>query len=185
MADKERKQQIIRTALKRFIKHGLNKTTLEEVARDLRIGKATLYHYFNSKEDLYNQTLRYEISLYLSDIKTLFASNDIDFRKKLSEFFLLKESFQSNYKLLYDLVIHVITGTEFPDEKIIFDELLTKEREFFKEITLSEPKKSSLSAEETAFFIVREGWSMIFDNRFKTKDLPDSKEFITNIIERL
>jgi len=52
--DKERKIQIIKAAVKRFTKHGLHKTTLDEVARDLRIGKATIYNYFESKEDLNN-----------------------------------------------------------------------------------------------------------------------------------
>ena len=43
---KERKQQIIRAAVKRFARHGHGKTTLDEIARDIRIGKATIYHYF-------------------------------------------------------------------------------------------------------------------------------------------
>ncbi|HED08177.1 MAG TPA: TetR family transcriptional regulator, partial [Ignavibacteria bacterium] len=33
---KERKSQIIKAAAKRFARHGLNKTTLEEIAGDLR-----------------------------------------------------------------------------------------------------------------------------------------------------
>ncbi len=48
----DRKIQIIKAAAKRFARHGLNKTTLDEVARDIRIGKATIYHYFTSKDDL-------------------------------------------------------------------------------------------------------------------------------------
>ena len=40
----DRKNQIIKAAAKRFARHGLNKTTLDEVARDIRIGKATIYH---------------------------------------------------------------------------------------------------------------------------------------------
>jgi len=39
----ERKIQIIKAAAKRFARHGLNKTTLDEVARDIRIGKATIF----------------------------------------------------------------------------------------------------------------------------------------------
>ncbi len=54
----ERKIQIIKAAAKRFARHGLNKTTLDEVARDIRIGKATIYHYFTSKDDLYFATLK-------------------------------------------------------------------------------------------------------------------------------
>jgi len=49
----ERKHQIIRAAVKRFARHGHGKTTLEEIARDIRIGKATIYHYFESKDELF------------------------------------------------------------------------------------------------------------------------------------
>jgi len=49
MANK-RKQQIIQTAVKLFARHGLGKTTLDEIVRDIRIDKATIYHYFESKD---------------------------------------------------------------------------------------------------------------------------------------
>ena len=58
MADKDRKIQILKAAVKRFAKHGLNKTTLDEIARDLRIGKATIYNYFESKEELFYETIK-------------------------------------------------------------------------------------------------------------------------------
>ena len=59
MANK-RKQQIIRAAVKRFARHGSGKTTLEEIARDIRIGKATIYHYFESKDELFFASLKWE-----------------------------------------------------------------------------------------------------------------------------
>jgi len=68
----ERKLQIIKAAAKRFARHGVSKTTLDEVARDIRIGKATIYHYFESKDNLYIETLRWEIESYLEQVKSVF-----------------------------------------------------------------------------------------------------------------
>ena len=68
---KEKKLQIIKAAAKRFDKHGINKTTLNEIARDLRIGKATLYGYFNSKEDIFFSVLEWEGSQYLEEVKSI------------------------------------------------------------------------------------------------------------------
>ncbi len=68
----ERKEQIIKAALKRFVKHGLHKTTLDEIARDMRIGKATLYYYFSSKDELYQKTVLYETAKYITEIKKNF-----------------------------------------------------------------------------------------------------------------
>jgi AcrR family transcriptional regulator len=186
MADKERKNQIIRAALKRFAKHGLHKTTLDEVARDLRIGKATLYHYFDSKEDLYNQTLRYEVSLYLEELKTIFSDKENSLRSRLTVFFILKETLQNKYKLIYDLAIHIITCTEFPDEKEIFNEMLLKEKEFFLGVVTSEFKNPAHKPEKLTSLIISQGWFTVFNQRITTEDtiLPDSKDLIFDIIEK-
>jgi AcrR family transcriptional regulator len=186
MADKERKLQIIRAALKRFVKHGLHKTTLDEIARDLRIGKATLYHYFNSKEDLYYQTLSYEIAGYMNELKSIFTAEENDIRKKLTEYFFLKENFESRYKLIFDLFLHMITGAEFPHEKEIFQEMIIRERDFFQETVSSVIKSNDYKPNELAAFISRQGWNVIFENRIRNEDksLPDDKEIIFSMIEK-
>ena len=48
-----KKVMITNIAQQVFSKYGLIKTTVNEIAKAARIGKATIYHYFNSKEDLY------------------------------------------------------------------------------------------------------------------------------------
>lgn len=162
--EKERKLQIIRAALKRFIRHGLNKTTLDEVARDLRIGKATLYHYFTSKEDLYYQTLRYEISQYISEIKTIFSAEGKEFTAKIDDYFLLKENLNSRYKLIYDLVVHVVTDSEFKQEKDIFIEMLVKEEKLLKELPVN---SKDLSIEFHSSNFHGFGWSLLLIKNFQ------------------
>ncbi len=47
-----RKEQIIEVALKRFAHFGFHKTTMNEIADDLRITKANLYYYYPDKPSL-------------------------------------------------------------------------------------------------------------------------------------
>ncbi|MGM1430244.1 TetR/AcrR family transcriptional regulator [Sphingobacterium lactis] len=47
-----RKDQIIEAALKRFAHFGFHKTTMNEIADDLRITKANLYYYYPDKSTL-------------------------------------------------------------------------------------------------------------------------------------
>ncbi|MGO1595319.1 MAG: TetR/AcrR family transcriptional regulator [Sphingobacterium sp.] len=49
---KSRKVQIIEAALKRFAHFGFHKTTMNEIADDLRITKANLYYYYPDKSTL-------------------------------------------------------------------------------------------------------------------------------------
>jgi AcrR family transcriptional regulator len=181
--EKEKKLQIIRAAHKRFTKHGLNKTTLDEVARDLRMGKATLYHYFTSKEDLYYHSLRFEITSYLTELKNIFNEN-IELKGRFTAFFLLKENFQLKYKLIYDLVLHIITETEFPNEKEIFNEMLNSEEDFLREAISNGLKKKDHSPKELAYIFSRQGWNFIFRKKFQVENEdPESSREIEMLLQ--
>jgi len=56
----DKKNLIISVAEKFFSRFGLNKTTMDEIAKSARIGKATLYHYFGSKEHIFAEVIQKE-----------------------------------------------------------------------------------------------------------------------------
>jgi AcrR family transcriptional regulator len=49
----EKQELIINVAESQFIRFGFRKTTMEDIAKAAGIGKATLYYYFKSKEDIF------------------------------------------------------------------------------------------------------------------------------------
>jgi len=58
----EKLESILDTAKKMFARYGLQKTSLEEMARMARVAKATLYNYFENKNEVYLEVLRREIA---------------------------------------------------------------------------------------------------------------------------
>jgi AcrR family transcriptional regulator len=56
----EKAESILNTAKKMFGRYGLQKTTLDEIARMARVAKATIYNYFGSKDRVYLEVLRRE-----------------------------------------------------------------------------------------------------------------------------
>ncbi|TJZ62814.1 TetR/AcrR family transcriptional regulator [Sphingobacterium olei] len=52
-----RKEEIVEVATKRFSHYGFNKTTMNEIAEDLRITKANLYYYYPDKNALIKDVL--------------------------------------------------------------------------------------------------------------------------------
>jgi len=56
----EKKELIIKTAQKLFSRFGFLKTTVDEIAKAARMGKASLYHYFKSKEDIFREVVEKE-----------------------------------------------------------------------------------------------------------------------------
>ena len=55
-----RKELILKTAQNLFTRFGLAKTTIEDIARRARMGKASIYYYFKSKEAIYQEVINKE-----------------------------------------------------------------------------------------------------------------------------
>ncbi|MFH0926313.1 MAG: TetR/AcrR family transcriptional regulator [bacterium] len=58
MTSKEDKRQEIMTAIETlFTNRGIHEITTEDIAREAKVGKGTLYRYFQNKDDLFFQTI--------------------------------------------------------------------------------------------------------------------------------
>ena len=66
MDDEERKENIIMAAHRLFARFGLKKTTMEEIAREAGVGKATIYKFFDGKEAVFSAVLRVNIERMLA-----------------------------------------------------------------------------------------------------------------------
>lgn len=69
--DKEKSEKtahIILTAQKRFGLYGLEKTSMQEIANDLGLSKASLYYYFPDKESLYRAVIEKEQKEFILSI---------------------------------------------------------------------------------------------------------------------
>lgn len=70
LTDQENKDSILAGASKLFSRFGFNKTTMEEIAKSIGKSKATLYYYYNSKEDVLMDLLRKESELIFQKINS-------------------------------------------------------------------------------------------------------------------
>jgi AcrR family transcriptional regulator len=64
----EKVQMIIETSQKRFGLFGLEKTSMREIANDLKLSKASLYYYFPDKESLYKAVVEKEQTEFIAKI---------------------------------------------------------------------------------------------------------------------
>lgn len=186
----ERKIQIIKAAAKRFARHGLNKTTLDEVARDIRIGKATIYHYFQSKDDLFYEALKWEIDILLDNIKTIFNNESIDYRDRLIEYFTLKEGTQTSYKLVFELIVQSLNESNTDKEPAILKHLLDKEEELLKKLLSSALREKMIKVSPLIpSYVVDYSWGMVLGNKIWASVYPDKtaykKEFIVKTLESI
>ncbi|RZK49872.1 MAG: TetR/AcrR family transcriptional regulator [Pedobacter sp.] len=62
------KESITRSARELFRKYGYHKTSVNEIAKKARIAKATIYKYFDSKEQVLDAILMEYLDVHLSEI---------------------------------------------------------------------------------------------------------------------
>jgi TetR/AcrR family transcriptional repressor of mexJK operon len=71
----QRESAIVAAAHKRFSYYGYSKTTMDEIAHDLGMGKASLYYYFPTKESLFRAVIVAEQNEFRSRAAALIAGS--------------------------------------------------------------------------------------------------------------
>ena len=186
--EKERKLQIIKAADKRFAKHGLNKTTLDEIARDLRIGKATIYHYFDSKDELFYASLDWEAEQLLEDIRVIFKSENTDLKSRFAEYLNYKEAIGQKYRLVYETLLNLLKENCFEQEVKFAKNLFDNEEELLRSVlaSISLEKKDYLN-ETLSSFWVGQSWGLLFTNKINliagNEKYKSSKETLLGMLD--
>jgi len=180
---KGRQEEIIRAAAKRFSRHGFGKTTLEEIARDVRIGKPTIYHYFKSKDDLFYGSINFQSAQFIEDIRAIFNNQNLPVGARLLEYFAFKETIQQRYKLLYDLMLLLFKDDSLEKEKQILQNLLKKESEvvglILSSIYTGRIESMNLSL---PFYIVHLSWGLMFSTILKDLNSEDKSVSMKELI---
>ncbi|PIW69898.1 MAG: hypothetical protein COW08_04725 [Ignavibacteriales bacterium CG12_big_fil_rev_8_21_14_0_65_30_8] len=162
----DRKSQIIKTAVKRFARHGLGKTTLEEIAGDLRIGKATIYNYFTSKEELFYEALIWDSNLILEDIKFILNNTKQSFENNFVQYINYKTTVLEKYKLIYDLIILLFQDSTHEKEREILKNMLNEEEKIVQSSLTNELKKrKKTTGIKSVRNIVLTSWGLIYSNQ--------------------
>ncbi len=100
MINKEEfRKKIILTAGQIFSRFGFKKTTMDEIAKALKMGKSSIYYYFNSKEDIFKAVVLYEANILRNELTTAIKSVESPIDKMRNYVFVRMKSFEklSNY----------------------------------------------------------------------------------------
>ena len=59
----EVREQLVQAARQVFVRYGYKKTALDDIAREARKGKSTIYYYFKSKDDIFKAVIDAEAEI--------------------------------------------------------------------------------------------------------------------------
>jgi TetR/AcrR family transcriptional regulator len=68
---RDKEELILQAAQHRFAAYGYSKVTMDEIAEDIGMAKASLYYYFPTKEIIFRSVVQHEQEEFLSRIQTV------------------------------------------------------------------------------------------------------------------
>ncbi len=100
MINKEEfRKKVIITAGQIFSRYGFKKTTMDEIAKALKMGKSSIYYYFQSKEEIFEAVVLYEANILRNELTTTIKSVESPVAKMRNYVFVRMKAFEklSNY----------------------------------------------------------------------------------------
>jgi AcrR family transcriptional regulator len=95
----EFKKRVIIAAGQIFSRYGFRKTTMDEIADALKMGKSSTYYYFKGKEEIFEAVILYEAEILRTELSEAIKSVDSPADKLKSYVFVRMKAFEklSNY----------------------------------------------------------------------------------------
>jgi TetR/AcrR family transcriptional regulator len=137
---KEKVTMIVQAARKRFAHYGFSKVTMDEIAGDVEMGKASLYYYFPTKEDLFKAVISQELNELQKNIE-LILNQPNRASDKLKMYVEQRMNFFQKLLNLGTLSLHAYFDTKSLFKKIFLD-FAEVEKSLIKKI-IEEGKKSN------------------------------------------
>lgn len=153
MRNNPRKDLIIKSAKERFARYGFKKTSMNDIAADLRMGKATLYHYYKTKEEVFNAVIKFELNEFMKELSQIEKSKDMDLKGKLTEYIRIRKKTLDDGNNLAQIQIDAVGFMHLLTEKSIYFNLVETEEKFLQSLLKEHLKKEKLTDEEIKSYV--------------------------------
>ncbi|MBY0542678.1 MAG: TetR/AcrR family transcriptional regulator [Sphingobacteriaceae bacterium] len=171
------KESIIRAAKELFRKYGYHKTSVNEIAKKARIAKATIYKYFDSKEQVLDAILMDYLAVNLNEI----ISNKVTFENEEEH---LKALVMKTCRLSYTACNEFI-GWDFVRENANSQEFLKHLSDQLEALLLAaylelDHFKKNPARRDGLAFLLKASKSIVFSFAFTSvSDADVRKNFVT------
>lgn len=114
----EKRELIINAAIKEFVQNGFEKASTNEIVKEAKISKGSLFNYFNSKKELYVYLFEYGVQV-IDGLYEQIDLSETDLFKRLENIGLQKLYIQSKYPLVFDFLASCVQEESAEIKEII------------------------------------------------------------------
>lgn len=171
-----RKQELIETALKLFLKKGYEKTSIRDILREVKGSPGMFYYYFSSKEEIFEEAIQYYVENYTKELSQIFKDEDLSFQEKYNR---IVNAVIKAFEDIRSISNAYFTPQYFPLRVKISFKILDKITKPFSELIEELKKDPHLDSRKTAIFVLYGVYGLIRQEFEKIED----KEKISQLME--
>lgn len=107
MAQQNKEQHIITIAREVFLEYGYEKASLQMIMERGDVSKWWVYHYFSSKDEIFEAVIKGEFSILLDGVENIVYDASLGYQEKILRIMAKKRSF---YTVRYELLSAVFSS---------------------------------------------------------------------------
>lgn len=180
-----RKQELIETALKLFLKKGYEKTSIRDILREVKGSPGMFYYYFSSKEEIFEEAIQYYVENYTKELSQIFKDENLSFQEKYNR---IVNAVIKAFEDIRSISNAYFTPQYFPLRVKISFKILDKIIKPFSELIEELKKDPYLDSRKTAIFILYGVYGLIrqeFENIEDKEKISQLMEYIVEITGKI
>ncbi|MEA1885025.1 MAG: TetR/AcrR family transcriptional regulator [Thermotogota bacterium] len=120
--EEDKKNRIINSALEEFSKNSFEKASTNNIVKKAGISKGLLFHYFNSKHELFHKLEEYVIHLITNTIRKQMDWSGSDLVERFKQISLIKIKLMNHYPYIYDFSLELLKKGSIEELKGRYEE---------------------------------------------------------------
>ncbi|GMQ57021.1 TetR/AcrR family transcriptional regulator [Vallitalea sediminicola] len=98
---KEKQEKIVNSAFDEFSKYGYEKASTNNIVANANISKGLLFHYFGSKQGLFDYLTNYSLEIMINEINEKVKWEELDIFERLKKIFMIKMKVSQRYPRIF------------------------------------------------------------------------------------
>jgi len=118
--EEEKRVRVINAAIEEFSLYPFEKASTNNIVKNAGISKGLLFHYFGSKQDLYDKLIEFVVNKIFTEVKEGIDWNETDIFERMKQIALLKMDISRKYPNMFDFILKTLkNNTNYTVDEII------------------------------------------------------------------
>ena len=119
--DPDKKYRLINAAMKEFGENRFDKASTNTIVKGAQISKGLLYHYFKSKEELYNYLVDFAMNSVSKPIVEQVGYEEMDIIKRIKHIMAIKLTVIEQYPFIVPFSKVIYAGMDYDQVKLVIE----------------------------------------------------------------